>query len=125
MASFLSKLFGVKTPKEPEIYYSMNFKTDGVRLTLKVNGETVISEDYEFQGCGCRSLNPWTKPGTNLLTVNLEPLKDEDYGMRCNILFSRDQPGMMAGDGEALWDFAWDSQSGEKLPREWQQEFTI
>jgi len=124
MASFFSKLFGT-TPKEPEIYYSMNYRVDGVRLTVKVNNETVISDDYEFQGTGARPLNAWTRPGVNLLSVALETLKGEDADMSCKILFSRDQPGMMAGDGEIIWDFAWDSRSDEKLPHEWQQEFTI
>ncbi|MDP2884950.1 MAG: hypothetical protein Q8P51_08030 [Ignavibacteria bacterium] len=124
---FFSKLFGKGSAVDTADYYSIVFKATGVSVTLEVNGQQVMQDDYEFGGAGSRPVNEWTKKGANTLTVKLRPLKKgSDDFMKYELLFSKDRKGQMAGDGEKLWDFLWESDSSpEKLPLQKTFEFTI
>ncbi len=125
--SILSKLLGKKGAEAATTYYSLVYKADGVSVTIELNGNEVMQEDYDFGAAGSRPVNNWTKSGANRLTVKLKPLKKgkDDY-MKYELLFSKDQQGQMAGDGEKLWEFLWSSDSAkEKLPLEQTFEFNI
>jgi hypothetical protein len=125
--SFMAKLFGRGSADEPTDYYSVVFKATGVSVTLEVNGEQVMQDDYPFGGAGSRPVNAWTKKGANSLTVKLKPVEGgtEDF-VKYELLFTKDQKGMMAGDGEKLWEFLWEKDaSPETLPLEKTFDFEI
>jgi len=59
--------------------------------------------------------------------VKLRPVKDgTDDFVKYELLFTKDQKGQMAGDGEKLWELLWERDvSPEKLPLERRFEFEI
>lgn len=119
-AGFMSGPFCSGTAEAAADYYSIVYKADGVSVTLELNGTEVMKSDYKFSGAGSMPLNQWTRAGANTLKVKLKPLKKgKDEYMKYDLLLSRDQEGQMAGDGEKLWQFFWESNSSpEQLPFE-------